>query len=129
MEVLQFVCFTCIVVAFFSICSYYNAEIEELEKDIQSLYEERLYSPMYLENKVEVLEEALEKISKDVDILHDNVNDINLELYGNPYKKVSNSYLKILEIEAINSKIDDKDLVVLQELKREALQELNDYDE
>ena len=108
MAVLQFVCFIVLVVACLSLCSYYNARIEELEEEVEKLH--------------------INKVNEDLftDIVHDFQGDL-AHLQSRIEKLTylpKNTYLKILEIEAINSKVNDKDLVVLEQMKKDLLEDI-----
>ena len=83
MEALQFICFLVLVVGCLSLCSYYNARIEELEKaiegddDVKSVLNELASRIDYLYDQVDSLE-----------FLHNEIDE-NLKKYN---------YLKILEV-------------------------------
>ena len=79
-----------------SVCINHASRIEELEEDVEKLH--------------------INKVNEDlfVDVAHD-FRVLEKQFYQDYRESV---YLKILEIEAINSKVADKDLVVLEALKK-----------
>ena len=131
MAVLQFVCFILLVVACISLCSYYNARIEELEEEVEKLHINKgdvdLLVDIVRDFKGDIVrdfKDDLEHLQGRIDYLYDQVE--SLDLFDTEIDKnmKTYSYLKILEIEAINSKVQDKDLVVLEQMKKELLEDI-----
>ena len=131
MAVLQFVCFILLVVACISVCSYYNARIEELEEEVEKLHinkaDEDLFVDIVRDFKGDIVrdfKDDLEHLQGRIDYLYDQVE--SLDLFDTELDKnmKTYSYLKILEIEAINSKVNDKDLVVLEQIKKDLLEDI-----
>lgn len=131
MAVLQFVCFIMLVVACISLCSYYNARIEELEEEVEKLHinkgDEDLFVDIVRDFKGDIVrdfKDDLEHLQGRIDYLYEQVESLDL-FYTEIDENMKNySYLKILEIEAINSKVDEKDLVVLEQMKKELLEDI-----
>ena len=131
MAVLQFICFLVLVVGCLSLCSYYNARIEELEEEVEKLHINKVNEDLFVDivrdfkgNIVRDFKDDLEQLQGRIDYLYDQVESLDL-FYTVIDKNMKNySYLKILEIEAINSKVEEKDLVVLEQMKKDLLEDI-----
>lgn len=79
MAVLQFICFLVLVVGCLSLCSYYNARIEELEEEIERLHINKVNDDLftdivhdfkgdlaYLQHRIETLENKVIELEERV---------------------------------------------------------------
>ena len=72
----------------------------------------------YYNARIEMLEDKVDEL----EVAKEDFKTLERYFYNDYRESV---YLKILEVEAINSKVKEKDLLMLERMKRKALKDMN----